>query len=683
MRLILGALVLCAATSPAQDASPSRLFQEAIHAMETKGDYPAALRIFEQIAKGSDRNLAARSLLYAGTCYEKLGKRDAQSAYQRLIRDFADQPTVVAAARARLAALTPAETSRTSSAMSARRVWAGPGLDFDTGLSTDGRSISFADWTTGNLVLMDLESHQQRRLTRKESWFNSSEHAYGSVHSPDGKQIAYAWMTEDQTFEVRIVGLDGAGPRVLYSNPELSYIQLADWSADGRHILCTFTRKNARNQIALLSVANGAAQVLKTFDGAGPLRSSLSPDGQYIAYDLPQQDGSADRDVRLLAMRGSHEALLVEHPANDFFPIWTGDGRRVLFTSDRTGTMGLWAVSVEDGNPQGAPELLRADMGKSWSIRFTRENSYFYGLQTAMTDVYVAELDPGTGRVGPPVRASRRLVGANRWPEWSRDGRFLAYVSTRTPGEGDLPVLSILTLDTGKRKDVFPRMTFISRLRWSPDGRSLLANGRDEMGLGGLYRIDVQNGDVSSIVQSKGQGFPRQSAWSPDGRTIYRMATGIRARDAATGEEKEIRSRDATDFALSPDGRFLAVPREDRASKSSVLEIVAIEEGQARELLRVPASGAFVHALAWSADGRFLFFTKDRGEKRDLWRVAVESGETEKLGISMEGLSEVRPHPDGRRIAFSAGAFRAEIWTMENLLPVVQKTALESERERR
>jgi TolB protein len=224
-------------------------------------------------------------------------------------------------------------------------------------------------------------------------------------------------------------------------------------------------------------------------------------------------------------------------------------------------------------------------------------------------------------------------------------------------------------------------MSFISRLRWSPDGRSLLANGRDERGRGGLYRVDVQNGDVSSIDQSKSQGFPRQSAWSPDGRTIYRMGAGIRARDVATGEEKEIRSPDATDFALSPDGRFLAVPHEDRASKSSVLEIVATEGGQARELLRVPASGAFAHALAWSADGRFLFFTKDRGEKRQLWRVAVESGESEKLGLAIEGLTEVRPHPDGQRIAFSAGQFRAEIWAMENLLPELQRIGLESARD--
>jgi Tol biopolymer transport system component len=683
IRLLLGALVLCAASSAAQSPSVSRLFQEAIHLMETKGDYPGALQLFEQVAKGPDRNLAARSLLYAGTCYEKLGKRDAQNVYQRLIRDFADQPALAAVARARLAALVTAALPRASNGMIARRAWAGPGLDLDTGLSPDGRSISFPDWTTGELSLIVFDTNQRRRLTRKGTWFDSSEHAYGSSHSPDGREIAYVWMNAKGAFEVRILGLDGSGPRIVYSDPELSWVQLAEWSADGRQILCTFSRPGARSQIVLLSVASGAAQVLKTFEGGGPLRSSLSPDARYVAYDFPQTEESRDRDVLLLATRGGHEARLVEHPANDFFPIWTQDGRRIVFTSDRTGTMGIWALSVADGIAQGVPELLRADMGKSWPVRFTSGNSYFYGLQTGMSDVYVAELDPGTGRVASePARANRKLVGANRWPEWSRDGKFLAYVSNRTPGEGDLPVLSILTVETDARQDLFPRLTYISRLRWSPDGRWLLANGRDERGRGGLYRIEAKSGDVSPVVQSKNQSFPRQAAWAPDGRTVYYGTGRILARDVATGEEKEILS-EASDFALSPDGRFLAVPRDDRASRSSILEIAAVEGGQPRELVRIPGSGAFAHALAWSADGRFLFFTRNRGEKRELWRIAVETGKSEKLGISMEGLSEVRPHPDGRQIAFAAGQFRAEIWTMENLLPEGEKSALRPVREGR
>src|SRR6202162_2110815 len=625
LRLLLGALALCAAVATAQSSPPARLFQEAIHLMETKGDYPAALRLFEQIAKGSDRNLAARSLLYAGLCYEKLGKREARNAYERLIRDFADQTGLVTAARARLE-------------MAAHRVLA----DFPAfgALSQDGQRLSFNDWTTGDFALIDLESKQKRSLTRNltrdGTWLGE---AYGSVHSPDGREIAYVWWNADNILELRVLGLDGTGPRVLYRNADLHHLEVEDWSSDGRYILCNFSLSTGRNQIALVSVGNGAAQVLKTFDWPGPGRLSLSPDGRYVAYGL-------DGDVFLLAVRGTHEAVLVKNPANDFNPIWTPDGNRILFTSDRTGTNGMWILSVVDGNPHGAPVLLRADMGKTWPVRFARGESYFYGVQTTMQDVYVAELDPETGKVtAPPSQASRRLVGANRWPEWSRDGKFLVFVSNRSPGGQDLPALSIRSLETGKQEELYPRMTFISRLRWSPDGRSILASGRDERGRGGLYRIDAQTGDVSPVVQSGGLRFPWECAWSPDGRTIYyEMGAGIVARDLGTGQERQIRS-DARHFALSPDGRFLAVAREDPPTTPSVLEIVSLDTGQSRELLRVPDPSDFYKVLSWSVDGRFLFFNKNAGRTTELWRVAVENGVSEKLGIAMKGLVQVRVYP--------------------------------------
>ena len=652
-RLLLGVPLLCATVSAAQSPSSSRLFQDAIHLMETRGDYPAALLLFEKIAKGSDRSLAARSLLYAGLCYEKLGKRGAQNAYERLIRDFADQSGLVTAARARLAALTAAGGSPASREMAAHRVLA----DFPAfgALSHDGQRLSYFDWDTSDFTLLDLTSKQKRSLTRNLTGTWSGE-AYSSVHSPDDKEIAYAWWNSENILELRVVSLDGTGPRTVYRNAALRHLDVADWSSDGRSILCTLHLKTGSSQIALVPVANGAARVLKTFDWPGPGRLSLSPDGRYVAYDL-------GGDVFALAVRGTHEAVLVENPANDFNPIWTPDGSRILFTSDRTGTFGIWVLAVADGNSQGTPELLRADLGKTWPLRFGRGGTYFYGVQTGMQDVYVAEVYPETGKVAvPPSQASRRLVGANLWPEWSRDGKLLAFVSNHAPGGQDLSTISILSLETGKQEELHPRMKHIQRLRWSPDGRSILASGRDERDRRGLYRIDAQTGELSAVVQSGGMGVVWQSAWSPDGKTIYyTMGAGIMARDLRTGQERQVHPGTSKHFALSPDGRFLAVPREE----GLVLDVIALDTGQSRELLRVSYGGAFYKALSWSADGRFLFFTK----VTELWRVAVESGESEKVGIAMEGLLELRVHPDGRRIAFGAWTFGAELWAMERFLP--------------
>lgn len=155
-----------------QARTPSQQFQEAVSLMDTRGDYPAAIRLFEAIARGSDRRLAARALLYIGLCYEQLGREDAAKAYQRLVRDFADQSDLVTQAQARLAALArPVDSS--GSTLAARRIWAGSGVGPWSALSPDGQHVTFPDWETGDLALLDLSTGQKRPLTRNASWFSS------------------------------------------------------------------------------------------------------------------------------------------------------------------------------------------------------------------------------------------------------------------------------------------------------------------------------------------------------------------------------------------------------------------------------------------------------------------------------------------------------------------------------
>jgi hypothetical protein len=52
-----------------------------------------------------------------------------------------------------------------------------------------------------------------------------------------------------------------------------------------------------------------------------------------------------------------------------------------------------------------------------------------------------------------------------------------------------------------------------------------------------------------------------------------------------------------------------------------------------------------------------------------VWRIPAEGGEPQKTELAMEGLRSLRFHPDGKRIAFSAGRQQYEVWVMENFLP--------------
>ena len=76
-QLILSTIAAVLALTAANRAHETRL-QQAIELMETKGDLPGAIKLFEEVAQSPDRNLAARSLLYLGDCRQKLGNVESQ-----------------------------------------------------------------------------------------------------------------------------------------------------------------------------------------------------------------------------------------------------------------------------------------------------------------------------------------------------------------------------------------------------------------------------------------------------------------------------------------------------------------------------------------------------------------------------------------------------------------------------
>jgi Tol biopolymer transport system component len=551
------------------------------------------------------------------------------------------------------------------------------------------------DWETGDQAVRDFATGENRRLTNKGTWLESSEFALFSTMSPDGQQVAYAWFNKDNFYDLRIVGLHGSEPRVLYSNKELPYLQPAAWSPDGKHILANFFRKDRTNQIVMVSVADGSVRVLKTLDWRYPQKMSFSPDGRYIVYDFPPKEDAPERDIFLLATDGSRQIPLVEHPANDLVPVWAPDGKSIVFSSDRTGTMGAWVIQVAAGKPGGSPELVKQDIGRrALPLGFTQKGSFYYGLETGMHDVYLATLDLATGRLlAPPRRASQRFVGSNTSPDWSPDGKYLAYVSQRGRAPFGLGsnIIAIRSVETGEERELSPKITpqrHYGVLRWSPDGRSLLALGRDEKGRQGLYQVDAQTGSVTPLVQIEPGEYLLHAVWALDRRAIFYIRSDfstksslILVHDLETGREKElyravVPASIGRGLAVSPDGRQLAFITGDQATRSTALKVMPAAGGETRELLRAqePEAIAWNAGLAWTPDGREVLFGRERStsledQTVELWRISAEGGEPQKLELAMEQLRGLRFHPDGRRIVFTAGQFKAEVWVLENFLP--------------
>src|SRR5262245_54450293 len=103
------ALTMTASFPLAQKVSEEELlFREAQHKQQVERDLNGAIKLYESIAasKTADRAVKAKALLQLANCYEMQGKQ-AEKVYDQIVRDFKDQPAVVAQARAKLAALHP------------------------------------------------------------------------------------------------------------------------------------------------------------------------------------------------------------------------------------------------------------------------------------------------------------------------------------------------------------------------------------------------------------------------------------------------------------------------------------------------------------------------------------------------------------------------------------------------
>ncbi len=562
-------------------------------------------------------------------------------------------------------------------------------VDITGAVSPDGRFLTYTDWSTGNLAVRDLKSGEERHLTNKGSWLDSDEFALFSTISPDSQQIGYAWFNRDGFYDLRIIGVDASGPRVFFRDKNL-HPWPRDWFPDGKQIVATLRERDGSSQIVLISVADGSVHVLKRLDWRSPLKVSFSPDGRYIAYDLFPNDDSRHRDIFLLSLDGKRDVPLVQHPANDLLLGWAPDGKRILFASDRSGTLDAWAIRVNNGKPQSAPELVMSNIGPNMvALVFDRKGKYYFGLMEQKTDLYTARIDPRTNRLLAPAKKIG-AVGIETFTDWSPDGQFLASIMHPGIALWDLYswTLVIRSTEAGEERHLPLKMTKYHgfHLSWSPNGDSLLAQGRDPMGRMGFYRISAYTGKIIPVLQPEA-GCPPDCldwpTWAPDGKVIFKRwaddGQAIIARDLKTLQETEVfrfaTPTDVAPLAVSPDGQQLAFIWRDMERGTSALKIMPITGGEPTEHMRLEQPES-VSAIAWTPDGRQLLFGKASSpgddQRVELWRIPSAGGEPEELGLLVEGLHlySLSLHPDGQRIAFTAGKpARREVWVLENVLP--------------
>jgi Tol biopolymer transport system component len=696
---------------PLKDAlaqeSAEELYEAAIFKKDAEGDLQGAIQLFLKVITKfpENRKAAAKAQFQIGICYEKLGLKEAQKAFQKVIDNYPDQTDAVKMAKEKLSMLFKAQAfiEKGVREFTIRKVWSGPEVDGLGEISPDGRFLAYTDWTTGDLAILDITAGEKRRLTDKGSWIKSSEFALFLTWSPDSKQIAYNWWNEPNYVDMRVVALDGSKSRTIHKvkNPDEEAALVFGWSPDGKSILTLFWEKHQAGKIGLVSATDGSECIIKALD-LKPVRwnevinMGFSPDGRHIVYDCPAE-GSPYSDIFLLSVDGKQEIPLIEHPANDVYLGWVPDGKTIIFASDRRGSMDAYAIQVENGKPKGNPELVKMDIGEILPQGFSKGGSFYYVSLKSSENVYLATIDPETGKIlEQPKNPIKHLGKSTHSPAFSPDGKYLAFVSVRGLQFNTRNVLCIRSLETGKDRELVTEFANIQELKWAPNNRLILALATDRSDRGGrslIFVINTITEDITPITiceLPRGQQWFLSPEWSIDGKSIYYIFSDdekgshqLLVRNLETGIEKELfrapKWEERIALAPSPDGRWLAVICNPKGKEKTVIVMPAVG-GESHELYKFEYAQNWTSPIAWTVDGKHILFVKGRASEKademdtitELWRVSVESGEAQNLGLIVARIYELSAHPDGRKIAFDSygpSMQMPELWVMENFLP--------------
>jgi len=571
-----------------------------------------------------------------------------------------------------------------------RVVWSAPELAGVVSVAADESLLAFCDADTGDLVVRSLKDGTVRRLSENTvAWESYPESV---LVSPDGRLVACDWRSENgQKSDLRVFPTDGGAPRVVYTpdGEDVRRAVLQDWSPDGRQLLVRLVVGDVEEhltRIALISLNDDAPQILQSlpyrpgFNSAANLK--FSPDGRFIAYETLPGEQARNSDIALMSVDGNPVSVLIEDDADDDLVDWLPDGSGVVFQRwQRNNKSETWLIRIENGRPQGEPQRIASGLGFG---EFAADGT-FYDVASAgeVQDVWLATLDLVSGAVlKKPAPASAQFPGHTRGAAWSPDGRSLAYY-VNSP---DWSIV-IRSADGAERVIALPQGFMSGMLHWSPDGKTLLFDSFSRRM--GVYRINVETGEVTNVEEQGNGVHPCQLGWSNDGSEVILCRAPNFSKNGEPITQQFLRlniESGATtpiykqpleqinglfiDGMVSPDGSQLAVLHRTLDSRTGALSLFTIPTagGEPQTLYETSRDQTGRNAgrcLDWTPDGKSLVVSLQTRRRvgrgaplLELCRISAPGSDTdavepEPLGFAASGLWNLDIHPNSGQIAYT------------------------------
>ncbi len=506
-----------------------------------------------------------------------------------------------------------------------------PSEDVQPAFSPDGRSIAFISTRSsrtglipagqtigletrvygGDLWITPALGGNARRLTPDANY---------PAWRPDGRGVLYVSGSEDRR-SLREVSPDGTSLGEVLTSADSSWdISRPHYSPDALWV----SFDSPEGKILLLPATGGKPQELL------PASShAWADDGSLFFLRRGAAGGTTigrvAMDRRSGAVAESEDVIAVLTGA--LRDIAVAPGSRALAVAELEAGFNLTRLplSADGSRPAGPEEALTSSSARDRYPKYSFDGRRlaYSSNRTGLTEVWVLDLKTMLHERVPMPREGLATYS----PVWLPDGNTLVAMGSPL---GASQSLWLLSLDGSRAEELlWPRaMPGTQTMGGSPDGRRLLVWHRDGSETQ-LYELDLVTKTERRVTTTPGNKY--DAVWSRDGRQIaYSATTGgtlqIWTQPAQGGEARQLtfgveRVRHAS---FSPDGRWIYFQPSHRN-----IWRVPTAGGPLEQVTNFPESDLFLEEPTLSPDGRTLTYARWKGGA-SLWLLRL--GGTEANG---------------------------------------------------